>query len=213
MDTNIQKSNILVIKKILPYLPVLVFVLSTLLSFYISYSGYALSTENEENTEIVVTNIEGKKTNKIIHVPVNITIPSLLVDTRIIPVGITKSGNMASARGLTDVGWYKYGTVPGQIGSTVIAGHVDNALALDGVFKHLKEIKENSDIYIIMDDGTRLHFKVIYSEVYPYDKSPVTEIFNRNDKPRLNLITCAGTWNKSLKTYDQRLVVYTERVN
>jgi hypothetical protein len=53
-----------------------------------------------------------------------------------------------------------------------------------------------------------LHFVVeeakltALSEVSPY------VLFERDDRPRLNLITCAGSYVEKLGTYDARLIVY-----
>ncbi len=61
--------------------------------------------------------------------PRRLRIPSLTIDAFVRHVGINEKGNMATPGNFTDTGWYKYGTVPGFVGSAVIDGHVDNALA------------------------------------------------------------------------------------
>jgi LPXTG-site transpeptidase (sortase) family protein len=106
------------------------------------------------------------------------------------------------------VGWYKYGTVPGFMGSAVIDGHVDNALSLDGVFKHLGDLKEGDDIYIDTASSTALHFVVREAVSYPSEDVPAEKVFKADDAARLNLITCDGTWVQGKKEYDRRLVVY-----
>ena len=112
----------------------------------------------------------------------------------------------------TDVGWYRYGTVPGQKGSAVIDGHVDNGFGLDGVFKRLPEIQIGDDVYVTTEGGKSLHFKVVDVQTYPYKDAPADRIFNTNDASRLNLITCKGSWLSGDKTYDHRMVVYTKLV-
>ena len=94
----------------------------------------------------------------------------------------------------------------------VIAGHVDNGLALPGVFKHLDELKIGDDVYVERKDGTELHFKVTVIQKYPYRNVPLKTLFSRRDLPRLNLITCGGTWVPGERSYDERLVVYSELV-
>ncbi len=141
--------------------------------------------------------------------PARLQIPSLGIDTNIQYVGISKAGNMGVPNNFTDVAWYKYGTVPGQVGSAVIDGHVDNGLALAGVFKHLSDITVGADVYVITKEGTKLHFRVKDIQSYPYKAVPTTLLFNQKDAARLNLVTCAGSWVSGDKTYDQRLVVYT----
>src|SRR3989344_6970324 len=144
--------------------------------------------------------------------PSRISIPSLDIDAKVQKVGVKADGNMATPSNFSDVAWYKHGTVPGQLGSAVISGHVDNGLALAGVFKHLPEIQIGDDVFIEQQDGSKLHFVVEAIESYPYKDAPVEKIFAQNDAARLNLVTCEGNWVKSEKTYDRRLVVFTKLV-
>lgn len=138
--------------------------------------------------------------------PYVLSIPEIGVKAKIVEVGITAKGNMASPRGFRDVGWYKYGTVPGEIGSAVIAGHVDNGLALPAVFSNLKDLKKGDDIYIKTGGDKNLHFIVTGSEVYDFNER-VPEIFKEDDEKILRLITCTGSWIKEYRTHDKRLVV------
>ena len=141
--------------------------------------------------------------------PARLQIPALNIDAAIQYVGVTTKGAMGVPNNFTDVAWYKYGTVPGQVGSAVIDGHVDNGLALDGVFKHLSDIKVGDDVYVITKEGTKIHFKVEQIDSYPYKEVPTTRLFNQKDASRLNLVTCTGSWVSGDKTYDQRLVLDT----
>lgn len=146
--------------------------------------------------------------------PSRLVIPSLEIDTNVQALGITKKGNMAAPDNFTDVSWYKLGTVPGNMGSAVMSGHEDNALSLDGVFKHLEDLKIGDDVYTVDKDGQTVHFKVTDKKIYPYNLagSELEKIFNAKDKARLNLITCTGDWVSEIKTNDKRLVVFTELV-
>lgn len=141
--------------------------------------------------------------------PVRLSIPKLRTNAKVQMVGVAKSGNMAVPTNYTDVGWYRGGTVPGQLGSAVMDGHVDNALALDGVFKHLDMLAVGDDVYVTTAQGHQLHFVVKDVETYPVAAVPLALLFNRNDAARLNLVTCAGSWVQSRKMYDRRTVVYT----
>lgn len=142
--------------------------------------------------------------------PSRLRIPALSVNANIQETGLTKSGAMGTPTNFTDVAWYKGGPVPGQLGSAVIDGHVDNGLSLPGVFKYLGDIQVGNDIYVDTKDGRALHFVVTDIESYPYKSVPTDSIFDKTDMPRLNLITCEGHWVKSDRTYDERLVVYAE---
>lgn len=142
--------------------------------------------------------------------PERLVIPKLDIDAEIIHVGVNSRGEMATPSNFTDVSWYKYGPIPGNVGSAVMAGHEDNAVSLDGVFKRLHELEIGDDVYVVHADGSRTHFQVVDEQIYPYDKGPLEKIFNSDDAARLNLITCAGEWLTSAKTNDKRLVIYTK---
>lgn len=142
--------------------------------------------------------------------PVRIRIPALGIDTDVQHVGVNAKGNMAVPTNYRDTAWYENGPAPGESGSAVIAGHVNNGLGLSGVFEHLRDLKVGDDIYIERADGEELHFVAIGSRVYPYTDAPEEVIFNPSGSARLNLITCEGSWVQEDKTYDQRLVVFTK---
>jgi LPXTG-site transpeptidase (sortase) family protein len=138
--------------------------------------------------------------------PVGISIPKIGVDAKIQEVGITKKGNMATPSNFMDVGWYKFGTVPGSMGSAVMAGHVNNELGLSAVFGKLGDLTEGDDIYVTMEKDKKLHFQVIKIKTYAFD-APGEEVFNENDAKLLKLITCTGNWIDKIKTHNKRLVV------
>jgi LPXTG-site transpeptidase (sortase) family protein len=156
-----------------------------------------------------VTNTETPSvTDTALH-PVTLSIPALKINTSIQEIGIAKNGNLAVPTNFTDVGWYKYGVLPGQKGSAVIDGHVDDGLAFPAVFAGLDKLQVGDDIYVTMSDNTTLHFVMTGSEAL--DKGAPTEsIFNDTSGMLLKLITCTGNWLPLQRTHDQRLVVTAE---
>ncbi len=142
--------------------------------------------------------------------PARLRVPALGINAHVQETGRTASGAMGTPTVFADVAWYKYGPVPGQLGSAVIDGHVDNGLALAGVFAHLPKTQVGDELFVDTKDGRALRFVVTAVVSYPYDAVPTELIFNRADKPRLNLITCEGAWIPNKKTYDGRLVVFAE---
>jgi len=142
--------------------------------------------------------------------PVRLIIPSLNINASVQYVGVNAEGNMRAPSNFTDVAWYEYGAAPGEIGSAVIDGHVDNGLGLNGVFKHLNSLAVGDDIYVVARSGARLHFVVSDVELYPYNAAPSDLIFSRADAAWLNLITCDGAWVSGQRTYDHRLVVFAK---
>lgn len=160
--------------------------------------------------EIQLPNTGGQINRSGGALPSRLLIPSLGIDAHIQPVGVGKSGNMAVPSKYADVAWYKYGARPGDTGSAVLAGHVDNGFGLAGVFKRLEELESGDEIIVETASGERLRYQVLKSVTYPFNEAPLEDIFIRNDGSFLNLITCRGEWLDSSKMYDERLVVYAE---
>lgn len=139
--------------------------------------------------------------------PKHISIPKALVNAPVIDVGITEDGKMDVPNNYTQTGWYKYGTLPGKIGSAVIDGHVDDGGKIPGPFKNLKKVKAGDDIYVTMSDGSILKYFVLSADVYKTDSFPGEKVFHESGKAYLKIITCHGKWVAKKNTYDQRLVV------
>lgn len=137
-----------------------------------------------------------------------IVIPSIDVDSSIVPVGKKANGDMAATSELNQTGWYKYGPRPGDIGNAVIVGHYSNDNS--AIFYRLHDLALGS-IVEIHDKTNVKHFKVIKKEAYTPENAPQDEIFGASSRAQLNLITCSGIWKN--KSFTHRLVVYTELVN
>lgn len=135
--------------------------------------------------------------------PAFVAIPSVGIDASIEPVGINEKGEMAVPDGSTDtVGWYRYGTVPGEVGSAVLAAHVYAG------FKKLRGIEPGAEIAVLSHAGETLRYVVEEVKLTPLAEVSPYFLFERADTARLNLITCAGKFDKKLGTYTHRLVVY-----
>lgn len=141
-------------------------------------------------------------------VPERLIIPELRIDAYVEHLGIAPSGNMAVPRGFNTVGWFRLGTVPGERGSAVMDGHVNNALGMDAVFSKIHTLRKGSELYVRSEKGDLLRFLVEEVATYRKDAVPRERVFARDDVPRLNLITCAGTWNSDKDSYSKRTVVY-----
>ncbi len=139
--------------------------------------------------------------------PVRLIIPSIKLNAPIRGIGINTEGEMDVPSGHTkNVGWYQDGTIPGALGSAVLDAHVFAA------FSKLKYVKPGSDIFILNQDGARLHFVVLEAATYPIADVPLFDLFHKSDMARLNLITCSGKRTSDGSTYDHRLVVYAALV-
>ena len=177
---------------------------------------YAPNDEIESDSGLLVARPTGASsvTTGDVGLPERLIIPKIGVDADVQHVGVTRKGNMAAPNNFVDTGWYKYGTVPGDLGSAVIAGHEDNAVSTPGVFYDLHQLEVGDIIEVVGENGGTLTFRVVDKKIHPYNLTgpELEKIFNTQGKARLNLITCAGDWLPAAKTNDKRLVIYTELV-
>ena len=140
--------------------------------------------------------------------PIRLSIPAINVDARIQDVGVALKGEMEVPNNVVDVGWFKIGSRPGEVGSAVIAGHIDGESGEVGVFANLYKLKEGDRLYIEDDKGTSIAFVVREKRIF--DPGYADEVFSRNDSAHLNLITCDGLWDGVKKSYSKRLVVFSD---
>ncbi len=137
------------------------------------------------------------------------------VDTVVEHVGQTPDGAMDVPKRWDQVAWYQKekwgGTVPGAPGNAVIAGHLDSTTG-PAVFWDLEKLKEGDEVAVIDEKGKTTRFRVFKKAIYYDDNAPLLEIFGPTEQARLNLITCDGKWDPVRKSYDRRLVVFTEKI-
>lgn len=139
--------------------------------------------------------------------PARIVIEVAGVDAPIEPVGKKDNGAMDTPKKLADVGWYTLGSKPGEAGNAVFAGHVNNALGLDGVFAHLSDVVVGDLINVADDSGRMLTYVARAIDLYPVEAAPAENIFAIKGPSQVVLITCEGVWDQDTHSYSKRLVV------
>jgi sortase (surface protein transpeptidase) len=138
--------------------------------------------------------------------PTNVRIPTIKVNTSITPLALDATGALEAPTSFTQVGWYAQGTAPGDIGPAVLAGHYDNAVR-GTVFYRLRLLKAG-DLVQVRRGGTWLDFTVVYSGEYSKQEFPTETVYGPTPDPELRLITCGGTFNGRVGSYDHNFVVF-----
>lgn len=152
--------------------------------------------------------IEAQKDSQ--KLPIRLVIPVINVSARIQQVGVTSKGEMDVPSVVTDAGWFRFGSRPGEVGSAVIAGHLDGQNGEAGVFSNLNKLKKGDKIFIKDDKDNSITFVVRESRIYSVGYAE--EVFSDNSGRHLNLVTCDGVWDEGKKSYSKRLVVFTNLV-
>jgi sortase (surface protein transpeptidase) len=138
--------------------------------------------------------------------PTNVRIPKIKVNTSIIPLTLDATGALEAPTSFSQVGWYAQGTAPGDIGPAILAGHYDNTVS-GTVFYQLR-VLTRGDLVQVKRAGKWLDFKVVYSGEYSKQDFPTQLVYGPTPDPELRLITCGGTFNGRVGSYNDNFVVY-----
>ncbi|MCS0601391.1 class F sortase [Streptomyces sp. LP11] len=140
--------------------------------------------------------------------PTRVRIPAIRVNAPLMGLALTRSGSLdvppAADKNLA--GWYRAGTIPGETGTAIIAGHVDNT---DGpaVFYDLGALKRGARIEVDRQDGSVAVFTVDAVEVYSARAFPDDKVYGAAPRPELRVITCGGGYSRTTG-YQGNVVVF-----
>lgn len=147
--------------------------------------------------------------------PVSVAIPEIGVRSRLLHLGRTRNGSMQVPNLYTsasEAAWYKYSATPGQVGTAVIEGHVDNYRG-PAVFFRLGALKPGNHIYVTLADGITAVFRVTGVREYTKAKFPASVIYGSTGYAALRVITCGGTFDYTTRHYLSSVVVYASLVS
>lgn len=151
-------------------------------------------------------------------VPVHIDIPSIGVASAVFDVGRNPDGTIevppldGSPR-TNEAAWYRYSPTPGQLGPSVIEGHVDSERGGPSVFYRLGDVKPGDRVDVTLADGQVARFDVSGVREYPKATFPTQAVYGNTDHPALRLITCGGTFDRATGHYESNIVVFASLVN
>ncbi|MFF8377338.1 class F sortase [Streptomyces sp. NPDC015661] len=141
--------------------------------------------------------------------PVRLRIPGIGVDAPFIDLKIGPSGALdpPPADDTNLVGWQASGVSPGEVGTAIIAGHLDTATA-PAVFARLGELKAGDTFEVSRADGTDAVFRVDSVEEFSKDDFPDQRVYEDTPSALVRLITCAGPYDRTARDYTENLVVF-----
>lgn len=126
--------------------------------------------------------------------PVRLRIPAIEVDTPVIRLGLAQDGTVEVPPIAADdrAGWYRHSPTPGQVGPSVILGHVTVGAYGDGVFRDLGRLRRGDRIVAGREDGSSAEFTVSAVRTVAKADFPADDVYGDVDRPELRLITCGG---------------------
>ena len=188
------------------------------LTFDVSGIGFYMKSVLSTGSKIGENVIDGKSVEPKVFpeqvtpgFPIRLKISRIDVDAVVKYVGITSQGAMDVPESPADVAWFNLGPRPGEVGSAVISGHYGWKNNMPAVFDGLHKLQKGDKLYIEDEKGATATFVVRELRRYS-DEEEAPSVFRSSDgKAHLNLITCEGVWNKTKKSYSNRLVVFIDK--
>ena len=142
--------------------------------------------------------------------PVSVDIPAIGVHSKLMHLGVSRDGTIQVPPLRTRAGeaaWYKYSATPGEIGTSVIEGHVDNYQG-PAVFFRLGALTPGDHVDVRLADGVTAVFRVTGVRQYRKSRFPSKTIYGPAGYAALHLITCGGAFDYSTGHYLSSTVVF-----
>ena len=147
--------------------------------------------------------------------PRHLSIPAIGVNSDLIQLGLNPDHTVQVPPLGADskAGWYRYSPTPGQIGPSILLGHIDSAANGPGVFFKLGALRKGDAVTIRRADNTVAVFRVDAVVEYPKDHFPTLTVYGNTDHAALRLITCGGKFDLSAHSYDDNIVAFASLVS
>jgi len=148
-------------------------------------------------------------------VPVSLEIPAIKVRSDLLQLGLNpdRTVQVPPLERDSRAGWYEYSPTPGQLGPSVILGHVDSAKYGPGIFYRLGALRPGDTVTVGRTDRSTATFRVDRVVSYPKNRFPTLEVYGNTDDAQLRLITCGGKFDFSAHSYEDNIVAFATLVS
>jgi hypothetical protein len=140
--------------------------------------------------------------------PVELHNPAIAVDGPLSELGLNPDRTVELPTDFQVAGWYRYGPPPGDTGSAVILGHVDSYTG-PAVFYRLSSLRPGDQVDVTRADRSVAHFLVQTVATYLKSQFPSHEVYDSRGYSALQLVTCGGEFDHTIRSYQSNVVVYT----
>lgn len=170
-----------------------------------------MMSEGEDETDVAPSTVDSYTVAP--DLPRVLSIDKIGVRARVLPMSVNSDGSLQAPVNIFDSGWYGASAKPGNPGAGVIDAHASGATR-EGLFAYLDTLVIGDTISIERGDGQSFRYEVVHTESVPLDQVDMKKVLKVHGgaSEGMNLITCSGKWLPEKKTYDHRVLVYTQRV-
>ncbi|MFE7645907.1 class F sortase [Streptomyces phaeoluteigriseus] len=144
--------------------------------------------------------------------PDRVRIPAIQVDAPVMQVGLDTDGWVGAPppEDPNLAGWFTGAVSPGEKGTAVVVGHVDNTQG-PAVFYGLGALKKGNHVEVARRDGKTAVFEIYGIEVFEKNNFPGDRVYASKGSPELRVITCGGGFSKA-NGYDGNVVAFARLI-
>jgi len=144
--------------------------------------------------------------------PVTLRIPAIGVSLTLSTLGLNPDGTVQVPVKDQAPGWFRLGPTPGQLGSAVILGHVDDYKGPAAFYK-LRTLRPGDAVDVGLADGRVAHFAVRAVASYLKTQFPARKVYASHGYAALQLVTCGGRFDAGTGHYLSNVVAYSSLVS
>lgn len=148
--------------------------------------------------------------------PVSVSIPDIGVTSPVNPVGLNPDGTLevpAPGPLYDQAAWYRDSPTPGELGPSIIIGHIDSAANGPSVFFDLGKLTPGKNVTVKRADGVTTTFRIDAVRTFQKDAFPTQQVYATGNRSELRLITCGGPFDSAAGSYKDNTVVFAHLVD
>jgi Sortase domain len=139
--------------------------------------------------------------------PVTLVVPAIGVRAPVLPVD-SVDGSLGVPDDPAQVGWWVGSALPGSVtGTVVLDGHVDTVAGPGALFR-LTDLRAGDTMTVQTASGRRMTYAVTGRRIVAKTAGLPADVFSPDTAPRLAVITCGGTFDRTTHSYRDNIVLF-----
>ena len=139
-------------------------------------------------------------------VPERLLVESLGIDAPLVATGVDADGALVPPEDPARLAWWR-GVRPGTgAGSVVVAGHLDMYGYGQGPLARIMRLQPGDRAAVTGADGAVATYVLRGVTTFEKETLPADELFGTGGPERLVLVTCGGTYDRALRSWDSNVV-------
>lgn len=147
--------------------------------------------------------------------PVEVRLPAIDVTSPLHPLGLAADGTLEVPTGalVDQAAWYSGSPTPGEVGPTVVEGHVTGPGGRPSVFFDLGATAAGDRVEVDREDGRTVVYQVYRVDRFAKKAFPTVDVYGSTPGPELRVITCGGEFDEDSGHHVDNTVVFARQVS